>query len=258
MNVLTVTYHDPDGKLFELMETAVPILATLFDGMVVNASEFAFEPTLSVWKAHGAIIKRRPAGSDKGFAQLGQYRREAVQFALETGADFIMFNDGDRVAHWAMNYPDELKQTIQTIIQYDFTVLGRTERAFAAHPRVQTDTEELVNRQFGVVSGLPWDVTAAARGLSRRAATAIVDGNREDSVGVDAAWPLFLQAQGGYTLGYVETEGLEFETADQATADIAAAGSESAWKTQLDADPRRWIFRLNAARVEIEAMLSYI
>ncbi|MCP5097762.1 MAG: hypothetical protein GY943_19620, partial [Chloroflexi bacterium] len=93
---------------------------------------------------------------------------------------------------------------------------------------------------------------------SHRTATAIAHDNSEDSAGVNAAQTLFMQTQSVYTLGYVATKAIAFETADQATADIAAAGSESAWRTQLDADPRRWIFRLNAARVEIEAMLPYI
>jgi hypothetical protein len=63
-----------------------------------------------------------------------------------------------------------LAQVARRVTEYDFTVLGRTPRAFDSHPRIQRDTESIVNHVFGLVSGQTWDVTAAARGLSRRAA----------------------------------------------------------------------------------------
>src|SRR5256885_11454975 len=38
---------------------------------------------------------------------------------------------------------------------------------------------------------------------------------RSESVGTDVSWPLFLQQDGNFSLGYIVTEGLEFETADR-------------------------------------------
>ena len=40
------------------------------------------------------------------------------------------------------------------------------------------------------------------------------------------------------------TEGLEFETADRYADQVAAAGGLDAWIAQLDADPQRWVERL--------------
>jgi hypothetical protein len=141
---------------------------------------------------------------------------------------------------------------------HDFTVLGRTERAFASHPRTQRDTEAIVNGVYASGSGHAWDVTAAARGISRRAAEAILAGCPEESIGTDVAWPLFLQRAGGFTIGYSATEGLEFETADRYGEQVAAAGGVAAWIAQIDADPRRWIDRLEVARLEVAASLPYL
>jgi hypothetical protein len=141
--------------------------------------------------------------------------------------------------------------------EHDFTVLGRTERAFASHPRVQRDTEAIINTVYASVSGYAWDVTAAARGISRRAAAAIVEGCHEQSIGTDMAWPLFLQRRGGFSLGYRATEGLEFETADRYLDQVATAGGIQAWMARLDADPRRWAERLEVARVEVAAAAPY-
>jgi hypothetical protein len=72
------------------------------------------------------------------------------------------------------------------------------------------------------------------------------------------AWPLFLQRRGGFTIGYCATEGLEFETADRYADQVAAAGGLAAWMAQLDADPQRWVERLDVARVEVAAAAPYV
>ncbi|MDQ2997101.1 MAG: hypothetical protein M3R61_08615, partial [Chloroflexota bacterium] len=123
---------------------------------------------------------------------------------------------------------------------------------------IQRDTEAIANTVYASVSGHTWDVTAAARGLSQRAAAAILAGCDEPSVGTDLAWPLFLQRRGGFTIGYCPTEGLEFETADRYGDQVAAAGGLEAWIAQLDADPQRWIERLDVARVEVAAAVPYV
>src|SRR5262249_31269623 len=154
-------------------------------------------------------------------------------------------------------YPAELERIVVQLPEHDFTVLGRTERAFASHPRIQRDTEAIINTVYATVSGHHWDVTAAARGISRRAAEAILAGCPDESVGTDVSWPLFLQRADSFTLGTIATEGLEFETADRYGAEIAAAGGLERWVTHLDADPQRWAHRLDLARIEVESMLPY-
>src|SRR5690606_40415108 len=99
--------------------------------------------------------------------------------------------------HWIEHYPDELRQGAGAIQQYDFTVLGRTPRAFASHPGVQRDTEGIINTVFARVSGLAWDMGSGSRGLSRRAIAALNDHCPDDTIGVDVTWPMCLRRLDG-------------------------------------------------------------
>ena len=168
-----------------------------------------------------------------------------------------MYSDCDRVLHWAEWFPEELDRVAERLAEHDFIVLGRTRRAFESHPRVQRDTEIIVNRVFEQVSGHAWDVTAAARGLALRAAQAIIEGCPDEELSTDVSWPLFLERAGGFSLGYIAAEGLEFETPDRYSREEAQAGGRAEWLAQLDADPRRWAHRLKLAQIEVEGILPY-
>jgi hypothetical protein len=110
---------------------------------------------------------------------------------------------------------------------------------------------------FDTITNHAWDVTSAGRGLSQRAATAILDGCPDEQISVDVTWPLHLWLSGAFSIGYRELEGLEFETPDRYTPEVAAAGSLTLWMQQIDADPQRWAHRLNIARIQTEAMIPY-
>ncbi len=178
--------------------------------------------------------------------------------ALDHDAATIMYCDADRVLHWAMCYPDELREVANQIERYDMTVLGRTPRAYASHPRIQRDTEAIINRVYALYSGTPWDITAAARGFRHHAVERLVVGATDDTVGVDGTWPLWAQHEGDIVVGYRETEGLEFETADRFEVEVAAAGGRDGWIAALDADPRLWAERLELAHMEVGAMQEFV
>lgn len=255
---LAATHHDPDGRLYDQTTRALPLLAEIFDGLAIELSPITQERSLGLLRAGGALTRREASERYTDYRQLGRSRRAALELALRLEASFVVFCDFDRALHWAERYPEELARVVAQIPQNDFTILGRSERAFASHPRTQHDTEAIVNYVYSTVSGKAWDVTAAARGISRRAGAAILSDCRDESIGTDVSWPLFLQRDGRFTLGYIATEGLEFETADRYGDEIAAAGSSTQWIARLDADPRRWADRLNLARVEVEALLPYL
>ena len=256
--VLAATHHDPEGRLYDQTVRVLPLLARLFSRLAIQATHSSQQRSLDMLAGAGALMQQEQGHQSSSLTQLGGARRDALEFALRADAPAILFCDFDRVLHWAECYPDELAQVVMRVTEHDFTVLGRSERAFASHPRIQRDTESIVNTVYASVSGNAWDVTAAARGISRRAAAAILAGCHEQSVGTDVAWPLFLQRRTGFTIGYCVTEGLEFETADRYGDQVAAAGGLEAWKAQLDADPQRWVERLDVARVEVAAAAPYL
>ena len=258
MNVaLALTLHDPENRLYEQTRRALPRLAEIFSGFAIRPSSVTNPGVLTLFSAAGARLDLTSPPMQPG-TKLGLARRQAVALALEDDAPHVMYCDCDRVLHWAECYPEELARVAKGVCENDFTVLGRTPRAFDRHPRVQRDTEAIINHVFRLVSGWDWDVGAGARGLSRRAAEAVVADCSDENLSTDVSWPLLLRAQGEFTLGYIPTEGLEFETADRYAAEADALGGREAWLAQFDADPQRWLERPDLARGHLEAMMEYV
>lgn len=254
---LAITLHDPDGRLHAQLQQTLPLITDLFACIAVNATPETDPCVLTPFEAQGALVTRQQRPTSEGILQLGAVRRAVVSAALQSDAPFAFYCDGDRLLHWADRYPHELAQVVAQIPDHGFTIFGRTPRAFQSHPRIQRDTERIINHVFSLASGQPWDITAAARGMSRSVAQAISEGCPDDSIGVDAAWPLYVQSLGEYSMAHVETEGLEFETADRYVPEIERAGGLEAWLAALDTDPQQWAFRLRLAQIEIASMAPY-
>lgn len=252
--ILASPHHDPEGGLNHQLRRVLPFLSDLFAGIAVHATETTDRQAVDLLQAHGALVRQAPLA---GHLLLGRPRRGALELGLQLVGDTLLFCDFDRVLHWAEAYPEELTELVGLLPQCDCTVLGRTPRAFVSHPQLQRDTEQLANQVFLLVSGLNWDIGAAARGLSRRAAEAILRDCPIETIGTDAAWPLFVLQHGAFQVGYVATEGLEFETPDRMQDQIMALGGLDSWMLQVDSDPRAWVQRIEMARLTAEAALGY-
>ena len=251
--LLAVTHHDPDGRLLAQTKRVLPRLLAHYDGLAVQATAPSDLQGIALLRAHGASIVMEPPGAREGLMSVGQARREVVAQALDLGAECVHLCDFDRALHWAEFYDDELAQVVAQLPAHDFTVLGRSQRAFDSHPRVQRDTERIINDLFATAFGQPWDVTAASRGLTRAAAEWLAVHSDDDTIGNDCSWPLVLR-RSNLRLGFIATEGLEFETADRFDDAILAAGGRAQWIAQLDADPRAWVMRLELARIEADSI----
>src|SRR5579871_5795955 len=167
---LAAIHHDPDGRLHDQLRRILPALSKQFTGMAVQASYLTPEQSLDLLAAAGVLVEREAPDGPIGYTRLGRTRRAALRLALRSAADLLLSIDLDRALHWVEQYPQELEDVLARLPEYDCTVIGRTPRAFNSHPRMQRDTEALINHVFSLVSGHAWDVTAATRGLSRRAA----------------------------------------------------------------------------------------
>lgn len=73
----------------------------------------------------------------------------------------------------------------------------------------------------------------------------------------DVTWPLYLKSTGGFSLGYIEAGGLEFETSARCGDEIEAVGGYSEWLKERDSDVNRWVRRLDIARTHVEAMKPF-
>lgn len=255
---LAITYHDPEGRLVPQITRSLPSLLAVFDGLAVSATRAASPEGLAQLHEAGARVRRNTPQEESGPPRIGRSRRQVVTLALEGGADWVLYCDADRALHWVESYPAELKQAAGAIQAFDFTVLGRTPRAFESHPRFQVDTERIINHVFGLVHGQAWDVTAGARGLSRRAAETLNRASNDDGLSTDVSWPLLLAGLDGFRLGYLEAEGLEYETADRYPDQLETLGGLEAFRQQLDADPVRWVHRVALALEEVQAVLPFV
>ena len=254
---LAATHHDPHGRLNAQAVRVLPRLREWYTHLAVVVTAATPSASRETLRAAGVTVYEDASPPDT-FRYLGRKRRRIVEAALEaSSATHVHLCDFDRVLHWAEFQSADLRAALNQIGRHDFTVLGRTPRAYASHPRVQRDTEALINHAFALAFGQLWDVGAASRGLSRRAAQALIAGCDDDTIGNDCSWPLFLARHDGLRLGYLETEGLEFETPDRYAAEIASAGGLDAWIARMDASPAQWAHRLELARIEVESVVKY-
>lgn len=254
---LASTLHDPGGRMMAQLQQTLPLLTQLFPYMAINATPETSADLLRILADAGAAIEQQERTAQDGMLQLGAVRRGVVAAALAGNTSHLLYCDCDRMLHWADRFPQELREIVAAIPEYDFTVLGRTPRAFETHPRIQRETERIINHVFALASGHEWDIGAAARGMSRAVAHSIVHNCPEETVGTDAAWPLHVQQVGRFGMVHVETEGLEFETPDRYVDEIQRAGGLAAWMAELDTNPRQWGVRLRLAQLEVEAMAPY-
>jgi hypothetical protein len=253
---LAVTVHEPEDRLADLVEAQLPALATLYAALTAFCSRQTHPAILYLLRQHDVRVEIDD-GEPSGIYNIGDVRRETIRGGLKAGTSHLQMCDFDRAIHWASRYPDELETVIAEIAHYDFLVLGRTARAWSTHPPYQAETEPLFNKVFGLVTGLPWDVGAGSRGLSRQAAETLLVHSQELTVGVDAEWPLLLLRRQDHRVGYRACEGLEFETADRFGPEVRAAGDYGAWESRMSADPRHWVFRLRVALMIAEAAVHY-
>ena len=252
---LALIHYDPSGALFDQTVRVLPRLQQAFADIAIFANAATAPHSIGYLRDHGVRVIAE--ATQTGLNHLGWFRLEAVRLALKGSCPFFLYCDFDRILHWMEFHPQELNAVAQQITAYDFTILGRTLRAFATHPRIQRDTEAIINHVFERITNRAWDTGAGARGLSRRAAEAISAHCHDDQISNDVTWPLCLQQLGGFTLGYIATEGLEFETPDRFPAEVAQAGGVAQWSEQLDDDPQHWATRLELARIEVAAMLPF-
>ena len=253
--VLAATHHDPSDVMLTQARRVLPTLHELYTGIVVLVTAATGTRTVDTLRGLNVRVEREQVQDRLGWGTMGLVRHQTIGHATELNAAYVHLCDWDRILHWAEAYPDELRHVVDAIPRHDFLILGRTPRAFATHPRVQRDTEGIVNHAFGLAFGQELDVTAASRGLSRRAIeTLLALPNPEATVGNDCSWPLYLARFPEFVIGYAATEGLEWETPDRYADEIAATGGLDAWIANFDAKPEQWEFRLQLALHEVAAI----
>jgi hypothetical protein len=183
-------------------------------------------------------------------------RQLALDTALEFDCDFVHYVDCDRLLRWFELHQDELCQTIDRAQTVDCLVIGRTEAAFATHPRCLRDTETITNEVFSHLLGQPLDLCAGSKAFSRTAAEFLAR-NSQPSHGwcTDAEWIVLLHRV-GFSIGSVLVDGLDWETADRYLPHAADADTQREAAEAYDTDPLNWTARVQVAHESIQAGLA--
>ena len=247
MVMLVSTLHDPDGRMVEATERLLGQLMELYEGIAVVAT-----PSTSP-RLLGALSGTTVESIEESNGAVGVGRRHALRLGLRPGASHLHYCDFDRVLHWIGRYPSELAATVSAIQSHDYLMIGRTERAFATHPRVQVDTEGITNHAFSLWYGEPVDVAAGSCGVSRRAARLLLERSTAPTNATDTEWPAIVR-MAGMGVGFIRTEGLEFETPDYFGEEIATAGSLESWMEQRSRPLEAWVSRTRLALESLEAL----
>lgn len=206
--VLLTTIHDPHGQMLDLTQQSLTALCDLYQWRVVIEATENTDPRLLRILSLCSQIHYSPPG-DIAAARRRLLRNGLRYFPIATHYHLVDF---DRLLHWNLHFPGELRRVVGHLPDYDFTILGRTSRAMATHPFAQRETERLANLLFSAGTQQAVDVLTASRGISNAIAQRILAHSVADGpAGVDCEWPLI--ASRYCKVSYIATEGLEYESA---------------------------------------------
>ena len=230
------------------------MLSDIFDRLLVVVTKATSAAVVEVLETSGwTIISPK---SNVGVEYISDSRRRVLRASFDAGSDFMHLVDMDRVLHWARNYPSELREVVGMIPGHSFLIIGRTKRAFETHPRNQIDAETLANRVFSLIYGKDVDITAASRGVSREAAEVILKYSRGRFFDTDSEWPTILLCASDIEIGYVEAEGLEWETRLKRQNMTLSDGRLVDVKEYYESNPESWVYRIMLAHRVAETALE--
>jgi len=219
--VLASTIHDPEARLLsEIFE--VSSLRLDDESVVVAYSPQTHSGITELLEDYGYLLV-------EGGESVVSVYRAALGRSLQEGPGHVFYCDLDRLLHWSKTFPMELAETRKKALAYDFLMVGRTRRAFATHPPTQTLTEEVANLVASKVAGASsvMDFISVCWGLSAPLVECLLSRPEINAHGFFCGWPV---ATWGMAVrrGYVEVDGLEWETPDRYEAEISRLGY-NAW-----------------------------
>lgn len=184
----------------------------------------------------------------------GRYR--ALKASLESHADYIQYADLDRLVRWIETRPEELLHTAERIRSSECLVIGRTEAAWATHPKVMIQVEKIINGVFSYHLGQHLDFGAGSKGFSYPAAEFVVaNGKPDGAIGSDTEWPILCHRVGFRVEGLL-VDGLDWEIPDQYQDKAADAERQRTMAVEYDADVKHWMYRVETTIEAVEAGLE--
>ena len=219
---LVSTIHEPQLRLLKLLEEYTPRLDFDDEPRVVAYSPPTHPKMVKALEGLGYITV-------PGSESVQSVYTAALERSLLESPDHVFYIDLDRLLHWVGKYPEEYQQTRRKALEHEFTMVGRTPRAFQTHPQTQTCTEVIANLVASRVLGFKEtrDMIGVCWGLSSPLVRLLLSVPQGDAFGFFCEWPVVAWRH-STNRAYVEVEGLEWETPDRYEREIEAVGYE-AW-----------------------------
>jgi hypothetical protein len=240
MSVVLAATYDPRGEIPRL-QRFYPRLQAVYTGIVISLPPYAHEDDVREIEAIPSAQVIVNGGWEYG-------RYMALKAGVKTGADYVHYNDLDRLLRWVETRPDEWRRVVEAVQHSDCLIIGRTAAAYATHPAAMIETEAISNAVISHLLGQQMDVSAGSKGFSLAAAQCLLalttPGN---ALGMDAEWPILLR-RCGYQVDYVEVDGLDWETADRYRDTAADPETQRRLAEEYDRDADHWAQRVRVAR----------
>ncbi len=244
---LALTWY-PHGET-ERLRRLYPVFSQWYGRMVVSLPPNAEPEALQFLQSLPDVRIEMRDGWESG-------RFTALELALQTGADFVHYVDGDRLIRWCELHPDELRRTIAEVQTVDYLVVGRTPAALATHPQSLQQIEAITNEVFSHFVGQKLDLCAGSKGLSRAAVEFLLaNADPVRALGTDAEWVVLLH-RGGFSIRGAWVDGLDWETADRYLPQAADAETQRRAAAEYDLDVDHWAFRVRIAQEITQAGIN--
>ena len=243
---LSFNIHNPNKGIVNNVTKYFPLISDFYEEMYAIATSVTHDDVISVLEAQGVQVIPQTGGG-VGLEYIGDARRQALQVSIRNDNEYTHFIEFDRLLQWVSSYPNELQEVVEKIPDYDFLVLGRTRRAFNTHTRCQIETEIISNKVISLLIGKEMDFTCASRGISRNAGEVILEKSKATHCSTDSEWPIIIKYLTDIPIGYIQVDGLEFESLFRAPERVEEAGGLDAFKKGLDNDPESWLHRIRLA-----------
>jgi len=245
--VLASTLHEPENRLGDIIIKFGGFITEIFESAHVMLSPATHSDISNALEDFEFNVSRGPKTID------GIYK-SAIKNALEEDPKKIFYCDFDRALHWAKVNNQELREVSDLSDGHDFLLPGRTPRAFGTHPDTQTMTEGVVNRIASKILGFQEtrDVLSACWRFTPRIAEKLLQVSTCNTYGFYCKWPIVAWRE-AQNPGYVEVEGLEWETPDRYRREIREKGYDTWLEEFMTLD--EWRRRITIQNEIVEAII---
>jgi hypothetical protein len=243
----TSTIHDPENRLGYMVEKLGDHLKALFESAIVAYTPQTHPDAVTLLEKKGYMVYKA------GDSVISCYQI-ALSKAIDNDVNTLFYCDLDRALHWIKSYPDELKQILDTPIENDFTMIGRTKRALETHPETQILTEAIGNMVASNVLGfdkIP-DILGTTWIMTPQLMKTVLKQKPVNDFGFYSEWPIKLWRSANNPK-YKEVEGLEWETPDRYQEEIRTQGLEK-WKLNFQT-ANEWKRRTNMLRDFVDSAI---